>query len=103
MESGKKEKSILEIIHIIYRKKLILIFSIVIMLILGYIYSQSTTPVFESTALLKKEMEDRKQVSNDFYDIVKLQTQDEVETEMELVKTSEVLGSVVKDLYGSGS
>jgi capsular exopolysaccharide synthesis family protein len=98
MESGKKEKSILEIIHIIYRKKLILIFSVVITLILGYIYSQSTSPVYESTALLKKEMEDRKQVSNDFYDIVKLQTQDEVETEMELVKTSEVLGSVVNDL-----
>lgn len=96
--STKKEKSLLEIIHIIYKRKLILISSVIITLILTYIYSQSTAPVYESQALLKKETSDKTQGSNEFYEMLQLQTQDEVETELELVKTGEVLGSVVKEL-----
>jgi len=94
----KKEKSLLEIIHIIFKRKLVLVFSILVSLILAYLYSQNATPVFESKAMLKKEMADRKQAANDFYEIVKLQTQDEVDTELELVKTSEVLGGIVNEL-----
>ena len=94
----KKEKSLLEILHIIFKRKLALVFSVLVSLILAYVYSQTATPIFESKALLKKEMSDRKQTANDFSEIVKLQTEDEVDTELELVKTSVVLGGIVNDL-----
>ncbi len=93
----KKEKSLLEILHIVYRRKSFVIFSVVIFLILAVLYNQFSTPVYESVALLKKEIED-KNTGNELYDIVKLQTQDEVETEMELVKTGDVLGGVIDEL-----
>jgi len=54
--------------------------------------------VYESVALLKKEIADKKGTGNELYDIVKLQTQDEVETEMELVKTGDVLNGVIDEL-----
>ncbi len=94
----KNEKTILEIFHIIYRRKLFIIFSIILSLIIGYIYVRSTAPIYESEALLKKETSDKKSSSSDFYEILKLQTQDEIETELQLVKTNEVLGAVIKQL-----
>jgi len=94
----KKEKSLLEIFHLIYRKKLIVILSVSFFLILAFLYNQFSTPVYESKALLKKEIADKKQSSNELYEIVKLQTQDEIETEMELVKTGDVLGGVIDHL-----
>jgi len=54
--------------------------------------------VYESVALLKKEIADKKGTGNELYDIVKLQTQDEVETEMKLVKTGDVLNGVIDEL-----
>lgn len=94
----KKEKTLPEIIHIIYSRKIFIIISVCLLLALAVLYNQITTPVYESKALLKKEMADQEQSSNELYDIVKLQTQDEVETELELVKTREVLSGVIKDL-----
>lgn len=96
--TSKNEKTIFEIFNIIYRRKLYIILSIIIAVIIGYIYAKSSEPIYESKALLKKESSDKKSSSNDFYEMVKLQTQDEIETELQLVKTSEVLGSVIKQL-----
>jgi capsular exopolysaccharide synthesis family protein len=93
----KKEKSILEILHIVYLRKNFIIISVVVALILAVLYNQFSTPVYESVALLKKEKED-KNTGNELYDIVKLQTQDEIETEMELVKTGDVLNGVIDEL-----
>ena len=94
----KKEKSLLEILHIVYRRKSFVIISVVIFLILALLYNQFSTPVYESVALLKKEVADDKGTGNELYDIVKLQTQDLVETEMELVKTGDVLNGVINKL-----
>ncbi|MDX1702633.1 MAG: hypothetical protein R3250_18525, partial [Melioribacteraceae bacterium] len=66
--------------------------------ILALVYSYSTTPIYEAKVVLKKEVAPGNRQTNEFYEIVKLQTQDEVETEMELVKTGEVLGKVVDEL-----
>ncbi len=94
----KKEKSILEILHIVYRRKSVVISAVVISLTLAVLYNQFTSPVYESVALLKKEVSNQKSSGNELLEIVKLQTQDMVETEMELVKTGDVLKAVVEEL-----
>ncbi len=96
--ANKKEKSLIEILHILYRRKFVIILSVVTFIILALVYSYTTTPVYEAKVLLKKEVAPGNRQTNEFYEIVKLQTQDEVETEMELVKTGEVLGKVVDEL-----
>ena len=93
----KKEKSLIEIIHIFYRRKLIIIMSVFALLCIALIYSYTSTPVYQAEVVLKKEVMTGKDETNEFYEIVKMQTQDEVETEMELVKTGEVLGKVINE------
>lgn len=98
IKGQKKEKSLLELIYILYKGKWIITSAILLSLILAFIYSELATPIFESKALLKKEVTDNSGQRDELSEIVKLQTQDRLETEMELVKTSEVLGRVINDL-----
>lgn len=97
-KNNKKEKSLLEIFNIIYQGRIKIISSVIVFLILAYLYNLFSTPVFESTALLKKEAADKRKDTDELYEIVKLQTSDLLETEMELVKTNEVLSRVISDL-----
>ncbi len=95
----QKEKSLLEILNIVYQGRIKIIASVIVCLILAYLYNLFSTPVFESTALLKKEAADNGGGQRDeINEIVKLQTSDLLETEMELIKTSEVLGRVINEL-----
>ena len=96
--NGSNEKTLAEIFHIIYTRKWIIIISIVSALTLAFLYNVIATPVYESTVILKKELANKKNLNNDLMEIVMMQTQDEVETEMELVKTVEVLSKVVEEL-----
>ena len=93
-----KEKSLLEIINIIYKGRIKIILSVFFSLILAYLYNQFSTPVFESSALLKKEVNDNRGQRDEFSEFIRLQTSDQLETEMELVKTREVLSRVIDDL-----
>jgi capsular exopolysaccharide synthesis family protein len=92
-----KEKSLLEIIYTVYQGKWIVLSTVVLFLVIAFIYNQISTPVYESKALLKKEVEDKRQ-TDEFSELVKLQTSDQLETEMELVKTNEVLKGVINEL-----
>ena len=94
----KKEKSLLEILNIVYQGRIKILSSLFLFLILAYLYNQFSTPVFESTALLKKEVADKRGDADEIYEIVKLQTSDLLETEMELIKTNEVLSRVINEL-----
>mgnify|MGYP000043431598 CR=1 FL=1 len=93
-----KEKSLLEIINIIYQGRIKILISVFISLILAYLYNQFSTPVYQSRALLKKEVTENRGQKDEFSELVQLQTADRLETEMELVKTNEVLGRVVEEL-----
>ncbi len=97
-KNNKKEKSLLEILNILYQGRIKIISSVIIFLILAFLYNLLSTPVFESTALLKKEVADNRGNKDELYEIVKLQTSDLLETEMELIKTNEVLGRVINEL-----
>ena len=92
----KKEKSLVELFLIVYRRKMILISSTILFLILAFLYNEYSTPEFESSAVLKKE--NTNQVSNELVELVQLQTQDQIGTEMELIKTDDVLGRVIDKL-----
>ena len=97
-KNNRKEKSLLEILNIVYQGRIKIISSVIIFLILAYLYNLFSTPVYESTALIKKEAADNRGNRDELYEIVKLQTSDLLETEMELIKTNEVLGRVINEL-----
>jgi capsular exopolysaccharide synthesis family protein len=94
----QREKTFVEILQIIFRRRYILIGSLAITIILAVLFNMLSTPVFESKGLLKKEVVTKNKSRGDFTDIIDLQTRDEIETEMELVKTWNVLSSVVDEL-----
>ncbi len=93
----KREKSLLEIIYIVYRRKWIIISTVFLSLIIAVLYIQLTTPIYQSKALLKKELVDNRQ-GDEFRELVQLQTSDRLETEMELLKTNDVLRRVINEL-----
>ena len=93
----KKEKSLIEILHIVYRRKMIIILSVFLSLILAYLYNKFSTPVYESEALLKKEVTQRERL-DPVFELVKLQTMDQVGTVMQLITTEDVLGRVIDEL-----
>jgi len=97
---SKKEKTLLEIVQIIFKNKYILIGSVIFFLIAALIYSFTVTPKYDSTAILKKERnpENSQLAGQDISSLLNLQSLDEIETEIQLVTTHSVIGKVVDDL-----
>lgn len=96
--SANSEKSLLEIIHIIYRRKWFIIISVSVALLIATILSLQAIPFYEAVVILKKEEAPKNDLNSDFMEIVKMQNEDEVETEIELVKTVEVMSKVTRKL-----
>ena len=91
------DKTIGEILQIINRRKSILIISVIVTLVLAGLYSFIAKPVYESTVVLKKDVQNPKS-PNDLMSIVNMQSADEIETEMELVETWSVFSKVIDNL-----
>jgi tyrosine-protein kinase Etk/Wzc len=96
--SKQKEITFGEILQIIFKRRYILIGSLAITILLAFLFNMISTPIYEATGMLKKEVIPKEGKKGDFSDIIDLQTRDEVETEMELVKTWNVLSKVVDEL-----
>ena len=94
----KREKTLVEIVQIVFRRRYLLIGSIVVTLVIAFLYNVLTTPVYKSSVLLKKESSNEKNSQGEFADILSVQSSDEIETEMALINTWSVLSSVVDDL-----
>lgn len=95
----KEEKTLGEILQIINRRKILLLIATLSTVLLVFIYNDFTSPTYEASVLLKKDRPENKNINpNDFSNIINIQTSDEVETEMQLVKTWSVLSKVVDDL-----
>jgi tyrosine-protein kinase Etk/Wzc len=87
------------IFRIINRRKYILFISVIFILGLVFLYNSMSKPVYESTVLLKKERTDNRSHQNDeLANILSLQSPALIETEMELVKTSEVIFATIDEL-----
>ncbi|MCP5064837.1 MAG: polysaccharide biosynthesis tyrosine autokinase [Ignavibacteriae bacterium] len=96
---NKSEISLLEIFRILKRRKNIIIISILISLLVVLLYNFFRTPTYRSIALLKKEhIYDNNNQQDKVREIISLQSRDVLETEMELVKTRDVLNNVIDDL-----
>ncbi len=94
----KKEKNLVEIIQIVFKRRYLLIGSVITTLIIAFLYNALTTPVYEASVLLKKESANNQKSRGEFADILNVQSRDEIETEIELIKTWSVLSKVVDDL-----
>ncbi|HKB86525.1 MAG TPA: Wzz/FepE/Etk N-terminal domain-containing protein, partial [Ignavibacteriaceae bacterium] len=98
MKERHPEKTLGEILHIINRRKSILIITVLITLVLAGAYSFISKPVYESTVVLKKDKTPDSQAPTDLMSIVNMQSSDEIETEMELVETWNVYSKVIDNL-----
>ncbi len=95
----KGEISLTDIFNIIIRRKAILIGTIIFALVLALLYNYLKTPVYEATTLLKKEQVQRNAFSTELSNLLLMQPQEEIETDMELVTTRRVLYKVIDNLY----
>jgi len=96
-QKNKKEKSLLEILYVVYRGKVYIISFVIVALSIAYLYNKISTPIFESKALLKKEVVDNRS-KDEFSELIRLQTMDRLDTEMEIIRTGGVLQNVIDEL-----
>lgn len=97
----KREKTLVEIFQIISKNKKLLFGTVGLFLIVALIYSFTATPLYEASATLKKESNpsDRRFSSGtDISTLLSLQSTDEIETELELIKTFKVASEVAREL-----
>ena len=94
----KEEINLTEIVKIIYRRKYLLIISVIFAIALAYAYNSLVKPVYEASVLLKKENDQNNTKFKELTDIVFAQSGDEIATEMEIVKTQNVLKKVIEEL-----
>ena len=95
----KTEISLAEIIRVLFRRKWIIIISILLFIIGAILYNSLTKPLYQSTVLLKKEAAIEGNIQQDrIGNLVALKTLDELETEMQLVQTRDVLNNLISEL-----
>ena len=95
----KVEVSLPEILRIFSKRKWFIIYSVIGFLFAALIYNQIKNPVYEASVLLKKELNISDQAQGDrIENILALRSQDELETEMQLVQTRDVIDNVIAEL-----
>ena len=88
-----------DIFQVLNRRKKSIILPIISTLLVVFLYNIFAKPVYESNVLLKKEsVSDRKLSNDEFERQFSLQTTDELETELEMIKTRSVLEKVINEL-----
>lgn len=95
--SADSEVKLHEILRIFNRRKFAMAIAVITMLALAVLYNTVSTPVYEASALIKKEKsyDDR---SGDIFTRFMMHNSDAVDTEIEIVKTRTVLEKVVTEL-----
>lgn len=96
--SVESEVKLHEILQIFSRRKPALVISVLTMLALAVLYNFLSSPVYEASAMIKKEKSYDDRSADDFTRAFMLHNSDEVETEIEIVKTRTVLEKVVTEL-----
>ncbi len=94
----KGEITASQLLRILSRRKIIILWSVAIVFLLVFIYNLVIPSKYEATVVLKKEGTDKSEYSGEFEEIMGVRSRDEVETEMEIVKTRNVLDQVIFEL-----
>ena len=87
-----------ELFRAIYKRKIFIIISFILIFALGIIYLKTASPVYESSVLLKKVDNQQSSGQDPYKRLMALESQDDITTEIALVKTRSVLDKVVKQL-----
>jgi len=95
---NKTEFDIKQILQIINRRKIHLYISVISILLIVFIYNKFSEPIYQTSILLKKEKLYDDRYSDQLNKIIAMQTADEIETEMEIIKSQTVLEKVVNKL-----
>jgi tyrosine-protein kinase Etk/Wzc len=96
---SKAEISLTEIFRVILRRRWIMIGSVLLFIMVALLYNFIEEPVYQSTVLLKKEvLVDENNPQDRIQNLLGYLSQDEVETEMQLVQTRSVINSVIEEL-----
>ncbi len=83
----------------VYKRKWIIIYSFIVIFLVGFIYLFISKPTYESTVVLKKQESTKDPYTVDPYkQLVTLQSQDDIQTDIALVKTRSVIDKVVDKL-----
>ncbi|MEJ2636733.1 MAG: polysaccharide biosynthesis tyrosine autokinase [Calditrichia bacterium] len=94
----KGEITASQLLRILSRRKIFILWSVAIVFLLVFIYNLVIPSKYEATVVLKKEGTDKSEYSGEFEEIMGVRSRDEVETEMEIVKTRNVLDQVISEL-----
>ena len=95
---NRKPLSIADLFQILQRRRNLLIGLTLGGLLAGLLYALIVSPVYEASTLIKKEKTGNEGAQDNLSKIVALQTFDELETEIEILKTRTVLEKVIDDL-----
>lgn len=95
---NSKEKSLLEYLNVIMKRKWILILSLFFFISAALMFNYLVPETYSSSVLMKKENVDNTYRQDEFKQIIESKNTDKIETEMKLVKTSEVLNKVIDEL-----
>jgi len=87
-----------DILQILKKRKYILMITVSVSLILAGLYSFFSTPIYEATTLIKKEKIEKDYSQDEFKKITQMYTTDEVETEIEVLKTRTIYDKVIHEL-----
>ncbi len=94
----KTEISLQELISIVKRRKKTILISTLSTLVLVLLYNFFASPVYESTVTLKKDVINNRGTSSEFKEMFSMQTMDELDTEIEIIKTRTVIEKIIKEL-----
>ncbi len=97
-QSSSDQRRYNELFRAILKRKLFIVISFLLVFAAGYSYLKFTSPAYESTVLLKKEEMQPGSTQDSFSRLISLESQDDISTEMALVKTRNVLDKVVQKL-----
>ncbi len=82
----------------VYKRKIFIIVSFIVIIMLGVIYLKTASRIYESSVLLKKVDNPQSSGQDPYRRLMALESQDDITTEVALVKTRSVLDKVVKKL-----
>ncbi len=96
--SSKEDFTLIDIFGMVFKRKSLLFISLIIFLLIAFIYNEYSSKVYEATTIIKKEKSYKERNNDQLNDIIFIQNRDEIETEIELLKSRKVLERVVKEL-----
>jgi len=94
----KNELSLAQLFRMINNKKGLLFYSIIACLLIALAYNFISQPIYESFVIVKKDENTEDRPPGDINQMFSMRTTDELETEIEVIKTTTVLGKVINQL-----